>query len=57
MARDSLRTVAPAKVSPCQSAENVWTRLKPSLVISSMVRAASGFQNRKERFRDTAKAM
>lgn len=33
--------MAPAKLSPCQSAENDWTLAKASLVISSMVRAAS----------------
>jgi hypothetical protein len=40
MARDIRRTVAPAKVSPCQSAEKLCTRWKPSLVISSMFSAA-----------------
>ena len=49
MARERRRTVAPAKVSPCQSAEKDCTRWKPSLVISSMLRAASGFQKRKAR--------
>ena len=56
MARLSRRTVEPAKVSACQSAENDWTRWKPSSVISFMLAAASGFQNRKLTLRMIAKA-
>ena len=56
MAREICRTVAPAKVSPCQSAENDCTRLNASSVISFMVRAASGFQNRTAVLRTTENA-
>ena len=56
MARLRRRTVDPAKVSACQSDENDWTRLNPSSVISFMLAAASGFQNRKLVFRMMAKA-
>ena len=55
MARVSLRTVAPAKLSACQSDEKACTLAKPSLVISSMLRAASGIQNRMARFRTREK--
>ena len=55
MARERRRTVAPAKVSPCQSAEKACTRLKPSVVISCIVQAASGVQNRMAMFLSTAK--
>ncbi len=55
MARLRRRTVAPAKVSACQSAEKDWTRAKPSSVISFMLPAASGFQNRLAVFRTRAK--
>ena len=44
MARPTRRTVAPAKVSACQSAENDCTRSKASPIRPSMLRAANGFQ-------------
>lgn len=55
MARVSLRTVEPAKLSACQSAEKDWTFSKASSVSSFMLRAASGFQKRKAMFRTTEK--
>ncbi len=53
MARLTLRTVAPAKLSACQSAEKDCTRTKASLTISSMLCAANGFQNRSWMLRET----
>ena len=45
MARDSLRTVEPAKLSACQSAEKVCTRLNASSVMSFMFLADIGIRN------------
>ena len=38
MARETRRTVAPAKLEACQSVENDCTRWKPSLTIRDMMR-------------------
>jgi len=51
IARLTRRTVAPAKVSACQSDENDCTRSKASLISTSMLRAANGFQLRKAALR------
>ena len=56
MARLSLRTVAPAKVSACQSDEKLCTRLKPSSVISFMALADIGIRKRMAQLRITEKA-
>ncbi len=56
MARVTLRTVAPAKVSACQSAENDCTRLKASLTRSSMFRAAKGIMKKKDELRNASAA-
>jgi hypothetical protein len=56
MARLRRRTVAPAKVSACQSEEKLWTRRKPSSVISFMLVAENGIRNRMAVFRITEKA-
>ncbi len=55
MARLTLRTVEPAKLLACQSEEKDCTRTKASLTISSMLRAARGFQKRNEPLRQAAK--
>ncbi len=55
MPRESLRTVAPAKVLACQSAENACTRAKASLVISSIARPESGMSMKKLALRIMAK--
>ena len=51
MARLTRRTVAPEKVSACQSEEKACTRAKASLVRASMLRAAKLLVSRKAPFR------
>ena len=46
MARETRRTVAPAKLSACQSAEKRCTSRKPSETMRSILLAANGIQKR-----------